>query len=329
MCENFGILPDGRTAHLYTISCGAVSAKVSDYGATLVQLWVPDRDGNLADVVLGCDDVAGYVEGQSYLGATIGRNANRIKNACFVLEGKTWTLPAFMGPHSLHSGPDCYHRRLWQAEQISDSSVVFTLHSPHGDQGFPGNARIRVSYTLEYPSSLTISYDASCDRMSVFNMTNHSYFNLAGHDRPERAMEQTLMLPARYYTACDWMNIPTGELRKVDGTPMDFRTPKALGRDIHGFFRGYDHNFEVFCAPCAVLHDPHSGRTMSVTTDCPGVQLYTPGGIRTNGKGGIQYGKRPAVCLETQFWPDAVHHPEWKQPFAKDYHSATTFQFSW
>ncbi len=329
MGEFFGNLPNGTIAQLYTISCGPLTAKVTNYGATLVNLLVPDSNGTVADVVLGYEDVTGYAQGHSYLGATIGRNANRIKNACFVLDNKTWTLPSFMGPHSLHSGPDCFHKRLWETEQATDHSITFRLFSPHGDQGFPGNAQVRVTYTLNYPSSLTVSYDAVCDRVSVFNMTNHSYFNLAGHHRPEQAMDQTLMLPARRYTQCNWMNIPTGQLRPVDGTPLDFRIPKPIGQDIRGFFRGYDHNFEVFCAPCAILRDPHSGRTMSVTTDCPGIQIYTPGELRDVGKGGIRYGKRPAVCLETQFWPDAVNHPEWVQPFTKDYHSTTCFQFSW
>ena len=327
--QNFGILPDGRSARLYTISCGGITAQISDYGATLVRLLVPDKNGNTADVVLGYDDVTGYANGHSYFGATVGRNANRIKNACFVLDNKTWTLPANMGPHSLHSGADGFHKRLWEVERVSDTSITLLLHSPHGDQGFPGNAHIRVTYTLEYPSSLTIRYDGSCDRRTVFNMTNHSYFNLAGHDHPERAMEQILTMPARHYVVCDWLGFPTGELRNVEGTPMDFRTPMALGKRIRGFFRGYDHTFEVFCAPCAVLHDPHSGRTMSVTTDCPGVQLYTNGGSREPCKDGICYGKRAAVCFETQFYPDSVNHPEWLQPFTSDYHSATTFQFSW
>ena len=329
MEKKFGVLPDGTEVKLYTICCGGITAEITNYGATLVRLLVPDKEGQVADVVLGYDDLSGYVGGHSYFGATVGRNANRIKNACFVLDNKTWTLPANMGPHSLHSGVDGYHKRLWQVEQVTDRSVTFLLHSPHGDQGFPGNAEIRVTYTLEYPSALTIRYDASCDRQTVFNMTNHSYFNLAGHHHPERAMEQILTMPARHYAVTDWLGFPTGELRSVEGTPMDFRTPKALGQDIRGFFRGYDHTFEVFCAPCAVLHDPHSGRTMSVTTDCPGVQIYTGGGSREPCKDGIRYGKRAAVCFETQFYPDAVNHPEWRQPFATDYHSATTFQFSW
>ena len=332
MSKNFGNLPTGKNALLYTISCGELTASITNYGASLVRLLVPDRNGVTADVVLGYDSADGYAKGGAYLGATVGRNANRIKNACFVLDNKTWSLQPNMGRHSLHSGPDSFHRRLWQTERVSESSVTFRLDSPHGDQGFPGNAVIRVSYTLEYPSSLKISYDALCDRDTVFNMTNHSYFNLAGHDRPELAMDQILMMPARHYTPCDWWNIPTGQLKSVEGTPLDFRTPKPLGRDIRKLFGGYDHNFEVFCAPCAVLSDPHSGRTMSVTTDCPGVQLYTANGTRELGKGGIRYGKHSGVCLETQFYPDAVHHPEWKQPFVNagiPYHSETVYQFSW
>lgn len=328
MAEFFGNLPEGGEACLYTISCGKLCAKVTNYGAALVSLLIPDRNGNVADVVLGCDDVSGYA-GFSFLGATVGRNANRIQNGRFQVDGETWSLPTFFGPHNLHSGPDFFHRRLWTAERVTENSVTFLLNSPHLDQGFPGNAQIRVTYTLEYPSSLTISYDASCDRVSVFNMTNHSFFNLAGHDQSDLAMKQTLMIPSQRYTVCNRMNVPTGELRCVAGTPMDFREPKAIGRDIRGFFRGYDHNYEVTENPCAVLHDPNSGRTMTVSTDCPGLQIYTPGGVRGPGKGGVSYGKHPAVCLETQFFPDAVNHPEWAQPFTKDYHSQTTFQFSW
>lgn len=328
MAEIFGNLPDGQVAYRYTISCGGLTAAVTNYGAALVSLLVPDRDGKVADVVLGCDDVSGY-NNFSYLGATVGRNANRIKNARFELEGETWSLPSFMGPHNLHSGPDAFHRRLWTLERLTENSVTFFLNSPHLDQGFPGNAPIRVSYTLENPSSLKISYDASCDRLSVFNMTNHSYFNLAGHERWELARKQILTIPSERYTVCDWMNIPTGELRSVAGTALDFRTPKAVGKSIRGFFRGYDHNFEVLENPCAVLHDPGSGRTMSVSTDCPGLQVYTPGGLRVVGKGGVHYGKYPAVCLETQFFPDAVNHPQWAQPFTRDYHSQTVFSFSW
>ena len=155
MAEFFGNLPDGGAAYLYTISCGELTAKITNYGAALVSLLVPDRTGQVDDVVLGCDDVSGY-NNYSFMGATVGRNSNRIKNACFVLENRTYSLPNFFGPHNLHSGPDVFHRRLWEAEQVSDSSVTFLLHSPDGDQGFPGNAEIRVTYTLEYPSNSSL-----------------------------------------------------------------------------------------------------------------------------------------------------------------------------
>lgn len=338
MHEPFGLLPNGDTASLCTISCGRLTAKVTDFGATLVSLSVPDAAGHMADVVLGYDDVMGYYTGWAFLGATVGRNANRIKGGCFDLNEKTVRLNPFERGNNLHSGFDFFHRRLWQAERISNHSVTFRLNSPRGDQGFPGKAIIRVTYTLEYPATLRITYDAISDADTVFNLTNHSYFNLAGHDRPEKAMNQTLMMPARHFTPCDATGIPTGELRSVENTPMDFRRPKALGQDIGADFLplklqgGYDHNFEVFCAPCAILTDPESGRSMAVSTDCPGVQLYTGGAPKAVGKGGVTYGSRSAVCLETQFYPDAVNHPEWKQPFTKantPYHSETVYRFGW
>lgn len=333
----FGELPDGKCASLYTISCGKLSASVTDYGATLVRLLVPDRTGAVQDVVLGYDNVDGYRTGNAFFGATVGRNANRLQGASFCLAGRTVQIGANENGNNLHSGPSHFHTRLWQAARVTENSVTFSLSSPDGDQGFPGNARIAVTYTLEYPATLRITYDAVCDRDTVFNMTNHSYFNLAGHDRPELAMAQTLTLPARYFLPDDANNIPTGELRPVAGTPMDFRAPKPLGQDIGADYAplhlqgGYDHNFEVFCNPCAILHDPSSGRTMAVSTDCPGLQVYTANFVGEAGKDGVQYGPRSAVALETQFYPDALHHPDWAQPVTpagKPYHSVTKYSFS-
>ena len=337
MVKDFGQLPSGETAKLYRLTLGSLTAKVSDLGATLVSLLVPDKNGDTADVVLGYDDAMGYYKGWAFLGATVGRNANRIKGGRFKLNRKTVRLLPFDRGNNLHSGFDFLHRRIWQTEAVSETAITFRLDSPHKDQGFPGNAVIRVTYALEAPATLRIIFDAVSDADTVFNFTNHSYFNLAGHDHPEKAMEQTLMLPARFFLPCDKKGIPTGELRNVDGTPMDFRQAKALGRDIDADYEplqlqhGYDHCFEVFCAPCAILRDPESGRTMAVTTDCPGVQIYTGGAPKALGKGGIIYGSRSAVCLETQFFPDSVNHPEWKQPFTKantPYHSETSFDFS-
>lgn len=337
MKEIFGELPNGQISHLYTISCGQLSAKVADLGATLVSLYVPDKHGCLCDVVLGYDSPAGYLESDTYFGATVGRSANRIKGACFVLDNKTWRLTPNEGPNNLHSGPDGYNIRLWTVESHTENAIVLRLHSPHGDQGFPGNASIRVSYILE-SDGLRIVYDAVSDRDTVFNLTNHSYFNLAGHEKQEKAMEQVLSMPARFFNPDDAANIPTGELRGVAGTPMDFRVPKALGRDIGEDYEplhlqgGYDHNFEVFCNPCAILSDEDSGRSMAVYTDCPGVQLYTANFTKGTGKDGVEYTRRCGVCLETQYYPDSVHHSEWPQPFVKagkPYHSETKYRFSW
>ena len=334
--KSFGILPDGREATLYTIRQGAMEASVSDYGAVLVSLMVPDREGKVADVVLGFDDAAGYAGCTTYLGATVGRNSNRIGKAQFTLNGKTYQLEGNDNGNNLHSG-DCYCYRMWKLEEHTESSVTLSLESPKGDQGFPGKAEIRVTYALEYPGTLHITYDGVADDDTVFNMTNHSYFNLAGHTNTDKAMDQVLSMSARTYTVADAESIPPGEMRSVEGTPMDFRTPKAIGRDIEEDYEalnlqgGYDHNFEVFCNPCAILSDPVSGRTMSVETDCPGIQFYAGNFLGKDvGKGGTLYTKRSGICLETQYYPDAVNRPEFAQPFFKagqPYHSETKYIF--
>lgn len=337
MKETFGTLPGGETAHLYTISCGQICAKVSDLGATLVQLHVPDHFGHTADVVLGFDEPAPYLASTAFLGATVGRNANRVKEARFTMQERTCRMQANEGPNNLHSGPDFFKDRIWKVVSHEANAITLTLHSPHGDQGFPGNASIRVGYTLSH-DTLTVTYDAVSDQDTVFNFTNHSYFNLCGHDRAEKAMDQILSMPARFFNPDDAASIPTGQLQPVENTPMDFRKPKPLGRDIGMDYeplklqKGYDHNFEVFCNPCAILSDPESGREMAVYTDCPGIQLYTANFTNEMGKGGVPYPQRSGVCLETQFYPDSVNHTEWPQPFVKagkKYHSETRFRFTW
>lgn len=336
MKEAFGCLPSGEAASLYTVSLGAMRMSVTDYGASLVRLLVPDAAGNVSDVVLGYDDVSGYVRGTGYLGATVGRNANRIAGGSFSLDGTPVTLPKNENGNNLHSGPDSYARRLWTLEREGEHSLTFRLDSPHGDQGFPGNAVVHVTYVLEAPGTLRIQYDAVSDRDTVFNLTNHTYFNLAGHDKGDRAMDQILMLPARFFHPADAESIPTGEERPVAGTPMDFREPKALGRDIGADYEplrlqgGYDHDFEVFCDPCAVLTDPSSGRSMAVSTDCPGLQVYSANFLDDTGKGGARYAPRCGVALETQFYPDAVHHPDWPQPVVRagrNWRSVTRYRF--
>ncbi len=340
MRKKFGVLPNGETASLYTIRSGQMTAQISDLGATLVKLFVPDRDGNLADVVLGFDNPQQYCESDTFFGAVVGRNANRIGGAVFTLNGEHYQLDKNdNGKNNLHSGNDFFKNRIWDVLQAEENTITFGLESPHGDQGFPGNAKIWVQYTLEQGNTLRISYAAVSDRDTVFNFTNHSYFNLAGHDKPEKAMDQILTMPARFFTPANASYITVGEKRNVDGTAMDFRSPKAIGRDINKdeeplrLQNGYDHNFEVFANPCAILTDPQSGRTMAVSTDCPGVQLYSGNFMEGEvGKDGVIYCRRGGVCLETQFYPNAINYPHWSQPVTKageKYKSETGFVFCW
>lgn len=338
MTQPFGILPSGEAATLYTISMGSITAHITDYGATLVRLFVPDSNGAVADVVLGHDDCNGYRTLGGSLGATVGRNANRIKDAAFTLNGKQVTLSKNNGANNLHSGPDVYGRRLWKAMEYTDDSITFELNSPDGDQGFPGNAVIRVTYELDADHGLHIRYDAVSDQDTVFNLTNHSYFNLAGHEKTADAMQQLLQMPSQFFCPNDADSVPTGQLCPVADTPMDFCAGKPLSQDIQKDYlplnlqNGYDHNWVVSCNPCAVLQDKASGRCMSVHTDCPGMQLYTGNALNITGKDGVYYGKRSGVALETQFYPDAVHHPDWPQPITKantHYQSETIYRFSW
>ena len=337
MKKPFGNLPSGAEASLYFITGGCLTASITDYGATLVSLLVPDRQGRTADVVLGFDDANAYTASTCYLGAVVGRSANRIKGAAFTLNGEKYQLPFNENGNNLHSGPDCYHLRMWTVENHTENSICLSLTSPDGDQGFPGNAVIRVTYSLDVEGGLHIVYDAVSDRDTVFNLTNHSYFNLAGQDKTDQAMDQLLTIASESFTPADAESIPTGELRSVEGTPMDFRSPKPIGQDINTNYDalnlqgGYDHNWVVSGSPCARLEDPESGRVMEVHTDCPGVQFYA-GNYLTgdSGKGGVIYGKRSGICLETQYYPDSINHPEWPQPITgagEKYHSETVYKF--
>ena len=337
MTKSFGTLPNGQSASLYTISCGSITAEISDFGATLVRLWVPDQDGRMADVVLGYDDVNGYLNGKCYFGATVGRCANRIAGASFKLNGKTVHLPANENTTTLHSGPDCWSFRLWDVEFVAENVITLRLDSPDGDQGFPGRAVVHVTYELDPMGALHISYDADCDQDTVINPTNHSYFNLAGHDRPEAAMDMLLTIPGEHFCPDDAANIPTGEERSVEGTPFDFRKAKPIGQDINADYEplhlqgGYDHNFEVRTNPAAILSCVNSGRKMIVFTDLPGIQFYAGNYIdNEQGKDGVIYTKRSGVALETQYYPNALNTPKWVQPITPKgahFHSETVYWF--
>ena len=338
MKKEFGLRSDGKMAYLYTIRGGNVVAEISDHGATLVKLFVPDSKGNVADVVLGFDTPEEYVASGTFFGATVGRNANRVGKAQFTMNGRQYQLdPNDNGVNNLHGGFDPYKNRLWTVVSHEENKICLRLDSPDGDQGFPGRAVVRVTYELDPMGALHISYDGDCDQDTVFNMTNHSYFNLAGHDHPEAAMAQLLTIPGTTFCPDDAANIPTGEERSVEGTPFDFRKPKAIGQDIDAddeclkLQGGYDHNFEVHTNPCAILSAPDGSRKMVVYTDLPGIQFYAGNYIDNEpGKDGVTYTRRSGVALETQYYPNALNNPEWDQPITprgEHYHSETVYWF--
>lgn len=339
MKKPFGVRSDGQQAYLYTIRCGSITAEISDHGATLVKLFVPDREGKIEDVVLGFDSPDEYTESTTYFGCTVGRSCNRIGQARFELNGKEIRVDANdNGVNNLHGGFDAYKNRLWDVVEHTEHSLKLHLFSPDGDHGMPGNANFYVTYTLEPGGNLRIAYDGLADRDTVMNLTNHSFFNMHGHRFPEKAMDQILTINARHFTVVDELSIPTGELRSVEGTPFDFRKPKAIGRDLGTLTPemaaqgGYDHNFEAFCNPCVTLQDKVSGRTMCIYTDRPGLQFYSGNYLRGDmGKDGVSYCFRGGIALETQCYPDSVNHPEWVQPFVKagtPWHSETVYRFT-
>ena len=339
--KDFGTTEKGQKALLYTMKNDAgTSVSVSDYGAALVSLFVRGKDGNPVDVVLGYDDVTGYEKGGDSIGATVGRNANRIGGASIEINGVTYELDKNDNGNNLHSGYDYYNKRFWDVAENADDHVTFRLHSPDKDQGYPGALDMYVTYTLDEDSMLTIYYEAVPDKDTVINMTNHSYFNLNGHDSGT-VLNHSVTLDAESFTPADRESIPTGEIRSVDGTPMDFRSGKTLGKEIDAdyeplrFGGGYDHNWVLknegrFDKVAEVTAD-RSGIRMEVYTDLPGVQMYTANFLNGEpGKEGALYGKRSAVCLETQYFPDAIHHDNFPGPVCRageKYDTRTAYRF--
>lgn len=344
--KEFGTTKDGKIAYLYTLkNSSGMEAVVSDFGAVLQVLRIPFPDGTKKDVVLGFDTLEGYFENDPGFGAVIGRHANRIGRAEFLLNGKKYCLAKNDGDNNLHSNPDGYHRRMWEAQTSEGElgeAIAFHLFSPDGDQGFPGNLDVTVTYTLTEDNALMIHYHAVGDQDTVVNMTNHSYFNLSGHDE-RHAVEQTVQIFADAYTRADAASIPTGEILSVKGTPMDFNTPKRIGDEIDSPYEatrlgnGYDHNWVLngeagTFRKAAVLTDDRSGMTMEVHTDLPGLQFYTGNFLdgTLTGKGGCVYEKRAGVCFETQYYPDSVHHANFPSPILKageEYDTTTVFCF--
>lgn len=315
----FGTTRDGRIVEEIILDNGMLRCALLTYGATLRSLEVTTPGGNV-DVVLGYDTLEAYESQDKYLGALVGRYANRIAEGRFTLEGRTYTLAKNDGRNHLHGGPRGFSGKVWQAEAAGEHAVTFTCESPDGEEGYPGRLKAAVTYTLE-GKALRLRYWAGTDKTTVCNLTNHAYFNLHGHNAGG-AMEQTLTLCAARYTPVVPGSIPTGELADVEGTPMDFRAPHVIGGRIDTPFRqlelcgGYDHNWVVDGAPgtlrpAAVLESGRTGIRMQVETTLPGVQFYAGnflGGCPV-GKGGAVYGNRDGVCLETQFFPDTPNQP--------------------
>lgn len=339
--KDFGTTEKGQKALLYTMKNDAgTSVSVSDYGAALVSLFVRGKDGNPVDVVLGYDDVTGYEKGGDSIGATVGRNANRIGGASIEINGVTYELDKNDNGNNLHSGYDYYNKRFWDVAENADDHVTFRLHSPDKDQGYPGALDMYVTYTLDEDSMLTIHYEAVPDKDTVINMTNHSYFNLNGHDSGT-VLNHSVTLDAESFTPADRESIPTGEIRSVDGTPMDFRSGKTLGKEIDADYEplrlggGYDHNWVLknegrFDKVAEVISE-ESGITMEVYTDLPGIQMYSVNFLNNEpGKDGAVYPRRGAVCMETQYFPDAVHHENFPQPLCRKgekYDTHTAYRF--
>ena len=317
--SEFGRLPSGEAVLRYTITNkNGASASLLNYGATWQTMFVPNRKGELVDVVLGYDTVEDYQKNFMYLGATIGRVGNRIKNARFTLNGVEYKLAANNGSSCLHGGVVGYDKKIWQA-QVDGDAVFFSLTSPDGDEGFPGALSIVVIYSLDEENALSIQYLINSDQDTIQNMTNHAYFNLAGQQ--STVLEQTLQIFADKFTRIDEATVPTGEIVPVFGTPLDFTKAKPIGRDINAKVEhidtagGFDHNFVLHqktngVERIATAVDPVGGIAMDVYNDQPGVQLFTPPDFSyMTGKGGVKYGPRPAFCLETQHFADAMNHP--------------------
>lgn len=340
----FGKMPDGTPIDLYILSNGkGMTAKVMTYGGIVTELQVPDKAGKTADVVLGFDDLQGYLAGHPYFGANVGRVGNRISKGKFILDGKEYTLATNVGANHLHGGKKGIDKVVWKAEEIKSPdgpAVKFTYTSPDGEEGYPGTLEISVVYTLTRQNELRLDFSATTDKATPVNLAHHSYFNLAGHDSGD-ILNHEIMLAADRYTATDAALLPTGKIEPVKGTPLDFTEMTAIGKrigEIKADPVGYDHNYVLRSEGkkldlAARVRDPKSGRVMEVLTTEPGVQFYTGNFLdgSNKGKGGAVYKKHQGFCLEAQHFPDSVNRPEFPSIILKPgqtYKQTTIYRFS-
>lgn len=345
--QAFGKTPEGKAVDLFTmVNSKGMEVRAMSYGGIITSLRVPDKNGKLDDVVLGHNSLEGYFPNKPYLGAIIGRYANRIANGKFTLDGMQYTLPRNNGPNSLHGGLKGFDQMVWHTEPFEHShevGVAFTYLSKDGEEGYPGNLKIKVTYTLTDDNKLIFDYEATTDKATPINLTQHSYFNLAGEGRGD-VLGHQLSLNANRFTPVDKNLIPTGEIRSVEGTPLDFSKPAIIGLRIHDRYDqlvvagGYDHNFVISregdtLALAARVLEPGSGRVLEVSTTEPGVQFYSGNFLDGTivGKRGQAYQQHAGFCLETQHFPDSPNRPNFPSTIlrpGKIYHSRTIFAFS-
>ncbi|WP_024833661.1 aldose epimerase family protein [Ruminiclostridium josui] len=344
----FGKMPDGTQVDIYTLkNSNNMSVDILNYGGTIVSILMPDKDGKIADIALGFDDIKSYMENDAYVGALIGRHGNRIENAEFELNGKVYKLVKNDGNNHLHGGTIGFHNVVWDAEIQEENGVqklVLTHTSPDGEENYPGNLNVKVEYSLSEDNELKIDYTAVSDKDTVVNLTNHAYFNLSGHDSGD-VLKHQIYINADKFTPVNDECIPTGEIRDVKGTVMDFTKLSSFSQGIFSddeqivYGQGYDHNWvlntngninEVACE----LYDPESGRAMQVFTTKPGMQFYSGNHLSEKvhliGKNSTVYNKRAGLCLETQFFPNGMKHKNFPSPILKaneTYHYVTIYKF--
>ena len=337
---------DKQEPQLYTLkNASGMEVGITNYGGRIVSLMVPDRDGELLDVVLGFDDLTDYYpkNNKTDFGATIGRYANRIKNGRITIDGKKYQLPRNNFGHCLHGGTTGWQYKFYNAVEITENTLKLERISPDGDQNFPGNVKAYVTFTLQDDNKLDIRYEATTDAPTVINMTNHSYFNLSGDPAGHTILGDELYINSSSFTPVDDTFMTTGEIWPVEGTPMDFRTPKPIGQDIDADYvqlrngHGYDHNWVLDTegddtVVAASVYCPRTGIELRVYTDEPGIQVYTGNFLdgTVTGKGGVAYGRRTAVCLETQKFPDTPNKPKWPSALLRPgetYTSHCVFEF--
>jgi aldose 1-epimerase len=345
--ETFGTTPEGKPVDLYILTnAHGLEVRVINFGGIITSLRVPDKNGKLDDIVLGFDNLDGYLENKPYFGAIIGRYANRIANGKFTLDGHEYTLAKNNGSNSLHGGLKGFNKVIWQAEPFRNHQgmgVTLSYTSKDGEEGYPGNLRVKVTYTLTEKNELAIDYEATTDKATPVNLTQHTYFNLAGEGSGD-VLAHELRLNADRFTPIDKNLIPTGEIRSVKGTPLDFTQPATIGARINDPYdqlviaHGYDHNFVVTRKDdslqfAARVREPKSGRVLEAYTTEPGIQLYSANFLDGSviGKHGHAYKQREAFCLETQHFPDSPNHPDFPSTILRPgntFHSRTVFKFS-